>query len=259
MAVPASMRFAEAQLLAYKRVWKGSLFTSFISPTLYLLAMGVGLGSLVDQGGNSPAFSDLSYLKWLAPGLVAAAAMQTSAGEASFPVMAGIKWLKTYHLALNSPLSPGNLVSGLMGWVLVRLLIVTAVFAGIASLFGAFTPSAAMMAILASLLTGLAFGSLILALTSRLEGEAGLSMLFRFGIVPLFLFSGTFFPISQLPAAVRPIAYGTPLWHGVELARSWAIGTPTTFPMWVHIMVLVGFTAVGFSIARWGFRKRLIT
>jgi lipooligosaccharide transport system permease protein len=259
MAVPASIRFMEAQLLAYKRVWKGSLFTSFISPTLYLLAMGVGLGSLVDGGGNSPAFGELSYLQWLAPGLVAATAMQTSAGEASFPVMAGIKWRKTYHLALNSPLSPVNLVSGLLAWVVIRLLTVTVVFAGIASLFGAFTLSAAFMTILAALLTGIAFAALILAFTSRLEDDTGLSMLFRFGIVPLFLFSGTFFPISQLPAAVRPIAYGTPLWHGVELARSWAIGVPTTFPIWVHITVLAGFTALGLLLARWGFHKRLIT
>ncbi len=259
MAVPASVRFMEAQLLAYKRVWKGSLFTSFIMPTLYLLAMGVGLGSLVDSGGGSPAFGNLSYLQWLAPGLVAATAMQTSAGEASFPVMAGIKWQKTYHLALNSPLSPTNLVTGLMGWVIVRLLTVTVVFAGIASLFGAFTPLAALMAILAALLTGLSFGALILAFTSRLEDETGLSMLFRFGIVPLFLFSGTFFPISQLPIVLRPVAYGTPLWHGVELARSWAIGIPTTFPAWIHILALAGFTVLGLSIARWGFQKRLIT
>ena len=104
MAVPTSLRFMEMQARTYRRVWKGSMFTSFISPTLYLLAMGVGLGSLVDAGSGSTAFGELTYLQWLAPGLIAATAMQTSAGEASFPVMAGIKWQKTYQLALNSPL-----------------------------------------------------------------------------------------------------------------------------------------------------------
>lgn len=259
MSVPTSLRFMEMQARTYRRVWKGSMFTSFISPTLYLLAMGVGLGSLVDAGSGSTAFGELTYLQWLAPGLITATAMQTSAGEASFPVMAGIKWQKTYQLALNSPLGARDLVSGILGWVIVRLLMVTVVFAAIASLFGAFSLSSAAATIGAALLTGLAFACLILAFTSYLEDDTGLSMLFRFGIVPLFLFSGTFFPITQLPGIIRPVAYVTPLWHGVELARSWAIGIPTTFSPGLHIGALFLFTAIGLFIARRGFRKRLVT
>jgi lipooligosaccharide transport system permease protein len=220
--VAPPLRVVEAGARVYRRTWRASIVSAFLNPVLYLLAMGVGLGRLVDEAATDTTLG-LPYLTFLAPGLLAATAMQTGAGDASYPVMAGIKWRKNYHAALATPLRVRDLTFGHLGWVTIRLTFVTVVFAAAMVLFGATTPVQAALAVPPAVLTGLTFAALVTAYTARLKDESGLANLFRFGIVPLFLFSGTFFPVEQLPALIRPIAYITPLWHGVSLCRGLAL------------------------------------
>ncbi|MCJ7724772.1 MAG: ABC transporter permease [Acidimicrobiia bacterium] len=255
--VPASLRVLEAGARVYRRTWRGSVISTFLNPVLYLLAMGIGLGQLVDEGTGTSTIG-LPYLTFLAPGLLAATAMQTAAGEASYPVMAGIKWRKTYEAALATPLAVSDLVIGSLGWIAIRLVFVTGVFALIMTLFGATTIGQGLLSIPFAVLTGLAFAGPVMAFTARLKRESGLTMLFRFGIVPLFLFSGTFFPIEQLPDGIEPLAYITPLWHGVSLCRGLALGLDFTVNPVVSAGYLVLWSVAGAALAVRQMRKRLV-
>lgn len=256
MAVPMVWRVFEVHAKQYSRVWRASVSSSFLNPILFLLAMGVGLGSLVDTGDGSATLG-VAYLSFLAPGLLAATTMQTAGGDSAWPVMAGIKWIKTYHAALASPVSVRDLVLGHLAWIVARLFLTAGAFALVMVLFGASTISEALLAIPPAVLTGLAFGAAITAFTVRQKSEQRLTSLFRFGIVPLFLFSGTFFPIDQLPGFMQPVAFATPLWHGVELTRGAALGIATEFAWYVHVGYLAVMAAVGTRMSITGFDKRL--
>lgn len=259
MATPAALLAYERQARVYRRTWRGSAISTFLSPVLFLSAMGLGLGQLVDGGNGGTNLAGLDYLAFLAPGLLVATAMQTGTGDSAWPVMAGIKWVKTYQAALATPITTRDLMIGHLLWVATRLTAVSLVYVAIMAAFGALTLSAGVVAVVPAVLTGLAFAAPVAAYTSTLQSEAGLTNLFRFGIVPLFLFSGTFFPITQLPEIAQPVAYTIPTWHGVELARSITTGLPTTLSPVVHFGVLVAFVIVGTILAVWRFDIRMRT
>ncbi len=242
--VRGSILVLERQARVYRHTWRASIISTFLNPVLMLVAMGIGLGSLVDERGG-PA--GLPYLTWLAPGLLAAAAMQTAAGDSAYPVMAGIKWIKSYDAALATPIRVSHLVGGHLGWVIIRLITISVVYGAVMVAFGATSVAQSFLAIGPAVLTGFAFAGPVTAYTANLQQETGLASMFRFGIVPLFLFSGTFFPISQLPDWMEPLALLTPLWHGVELTRWAALGLDPTLEPLVHAGVLLLF-GVTFSI-----------
>jgi lipooligosaccharide transport system permease protein len=252
-------RIVESELIAYRRTWRGTVISSFVNPVLFLSALGLSLGTLVDASEN-----DLSvpYLAFVATGLMAATAMQSGAGDGAFPVMAGIKWRKEFHGAITTPLAPADIVVGRFYWGAIRLSFMLGVFAIIAVLFGALEMGPALLAVPPGVLTGLAFQTVVTAFTVTREDETSLSTMFRFGIIPLFLFSGTFFPISQLPDFLQRIAYATPLFHGVELVRKTALpevdsSVVTTLPVWVHIIYLVTMMALGLILASRFLERRL--
>jgi len=252
-----TLRVVEAEARVYRRTWRGSVISTFLNPVLFLLAMGVGLGELVDRGAGA-ATLDLPYLTFLAPGLLAATAMQTAAGDAAYPVMAGIKWRKTYEAALATPLSVFDLVAGHVGWIGIRLTFVTVVYAGIMVLFDATSIVEGLLSVPPAVLTGLAFAAPVMAYTARLRRETGLSNLFRFVIVPLFLFSGTFFPVEQLPDAIEPLAYATPLYHGVSLCRGLALGLDFGVAPAISVAYLVALMLGGGALAVRFMRRRLV-
>lgn len=253
-----SGRVVEAAARVYRRTWRGSVISTFFNPILYLLAMGVGLGKLVDSGTGGTALGT-EYLTFLAPGLLAATAMTTGAGDAAWPVMAGIKWRKTYEAVLATPIGVPELMIGHLSWVGIRLLFVTTVYSGVMTAFGATTVLQGALAIPPAVLTGMAFSAVVTGYTARLQDEQGLSALFRFGIMPLFLFSGTFFPIEQLPGWIQPAAYVTPLYHGVSLCRGLALGTGFAVHPLASATYLIVMFGVGLVLAIRLMRRRLIT
>ena len=255
----SSLRVLEVQARTYRRIWRGSVITTFLNPVLFLAAMGLGLGTLVDGSTGSETLEAASYLAFLAPGLLAATAMQTGAGDSSWPVMAGIKWVRTYHAALATPVDTTALTLGHLGWVAIRLTFVSLAYGFVMLLFGAVDPGWGLAAVPAAVLTGMAFAAPVTAYTSTLENEAGLSSLFRFAIVPLFLFSGTFFPIEQLPDWMEPVAVLTPLWHGVELTRGIALQIGTAWDPLLHVAYLVAFVAAGTALAIRNLTRRMVT
>lgn len=258
-ALTRPFRVVESEMIAYRRTWRGTVISSFVNPVLFLSAMGVGLGTMVDASSNDLA---IPYLAFVATGLMAASAMQAGAGDGAWPVMAGVKWRKEFHGAITTPISPADIVTGRLYWGVIRLSFMLGVFALISVLFGALEIGPALLAVPPGVLTGLAFQTVVTAFTVTRDDETSLSTLFRFGIIPLFLFSGTFFPISQLPDLLQGVAYATPLFHGVELVRKVALpGVDTTvvtaLPAWVHLAYLVVMTAVGIFLASRFLDRRL--
>ena len=253
MTAPIALRVVEANARSYRRVWKGTVVTAFVNPVLFLLAMGQGLGSMVEQG-----IGDVSYIAFIAPGLMATAAMQTAALESTWPVMAGMKWQKTYHGTLATPVGTADIVAGTLMWIAVRSAMACAAFALVSGALGAADLNRMIAAVPAGILTGMAFAAPLLAFTAIAKNENRLSSIFRFAIVPMFLFSGTFFPVAQLPGWLQPVAYFTPLWHGVDLARSIAIGVSSDTSAIVHVAYLCLWAAGGWWAATKAFRRALV-
>jgi lipooligosaccharide transport system permease protein len=243
-------------LTDYRRTWRGSIYSSVVNPVLYLGAMGLGLGTLVNQHGTA-SLGGVSYLTFLAPGLLAAAAMQTGIGECTYPVLGSVKWNRTYQAASASPLRPADIMAGHQLFVVMRLLMNCGIFLAVVAAFGAARSPAVLLALPAAVLTGLAFAAPVEAWAITRNKDSGFAVVFRFVLIPLFLFSATFFPITQLPAWIRPVAYITPLWHGVELCRGISLGTLTVGGAFLHVGYLVAVTLAGLAVGRQTYRRRL--
>jgi lipooligosaccharide transport system permease protein len=231
------------------------VLSAIFGPAFYLTAMGLGLGTLVDRNHNLPG--GVSYLSFVAPGVLAATAMQTAFGEGTYPVLGSVKWFGNYWAAVNTPQRPKDIVAGHAALAMVRMTLFTGVFLAFSAAFGAVHSALGILAWPGAVLTGAAFLLPIMAYVITLESDGSLNTLFRFVMTPLFLFSGTFFPWQQLPQWAHPIAYATPLWHGVELCRSLTLGTATWGATLVHVAYLLAFALGGYAVARVTYRRRL--
>jgi lipooligosaccharide transport system permease protein len=255
---PSTMgRVFEHRFLSYRRTYRASLFSSFLSPVLFLTAIGLGLGSYVDSPADTAALGGVSYLQFLAPGLLAATCMQSAAFEATFPIMSGLLWSRVFHAMHATPIGSRDITLGNVLWFTFRLLMIATVFTIVIVLFGAASSPTVVLAIPAGVLTGLAFATPIAAFAATQSTPARFNAIFRFGITPLFLFSGTFFPISSLPEPLQVIAWLTPLFHGVELTRALSLGTVSSDPMaavidvvYLTTMFVVGLVAMDAAIRR---------
>jgi lipooligosaccharide transport system permease protein len=243
-------------LTDYRRTWRGTIFSSVLNPVLFLGAMGLGLGTLVNRHGTAH-LGGVSYLTFLAPGLLAAAAMETGIGECTYPVLGSVKWNRTYQAAVASPLRPGDVFRGHQLFVTMRLLMNCGIFLAVMAAFGAARSPAVVFALPAALLTGLAFAAPVEAWAITRNKDSGFAVVYRFILIPLFLFSGTFFPVTQLPAWIRPVAYLTPLWHGVALCRGISLGTLTAGAALLHVGFLAAVAAAGLVVGRRTYERRL--
>lgn len=240
----------------YRKTWRGSIVTSFLFPLLYLSAMGVGLGSLVNKHAHT--VDHVSYLHFVAPGLLAATAMQIGANDATYPVMASIKWIRTYWAMLATPLRVIDVLVGHLAWIACRLLLVSTIYLGVMAAFGAVTSPWALVALPAAVLTGISFSAPIAALAATIENDSSFAALNRFVLIPMFLFSGTFFPVGQLPGWLQVVAEFTPLYHGVALCRALALGQVSGWPLVGHAAYLAGLATVGVALARARFYRKLL-
>jgi lipooligosaccharide transport system permease protein len=252
-----ALRAFEYWLRRYRRTWRASAFTSLVSPALFLAAMGLGLGSLVDQRTAGTVLAGLDYLVFLAPGLLAASSMMTAVTEATWPVMGAVRWQKTYFAMIATPLGPADVLAGHLLFVAFRLLVTCAAFLAVTAAFSSLRSPWAVLALPAAVLTGMAYAVPVAAFAVTRESDTGFATLYRFGVVPMFLFSGTFFPIEQLPALVRPLAYVTPLWHGVALCRDASLGSLGAASAALHAAYLAAWVVAGYVIAARAYAQRL--
>ena len=235
-----------AWLRAYRRVWRGSAVNTLLVPVLNLAALGYGLGSLVNAHGG---IEGVPYAQYLGPGLLAAGVMQTATDESMFPVMGALRWNRTYYAMTATPLTPAEVFVGHLLYILARALSGAIVFAcvlwGLGLLHG---PTSLLVAPFAFLLAA-AFATPVMAYSVRARNDESFALLYRFVWIPMFLFAGAFFPVSQLPGWLQPVAAATPLWHGVELCRAATLDRLSWPAVAVHVLYLTACAAIGFVAA----------
>ena len=210
--------------------------------------------SLVPQG-----VAGVSYLEFVAPALMATAAMTIAANETTYPVLMGFKWNPTFFGMNAAPLTGGQIVNGIMLAILARMIMTVTIYFGVILAFGAVPSAWGVLAIGSAVLTGMAIGLVLSSYTSTIKDDRGqMAMIQRFGIMPLFLFSGTFFPLEQLPVYLQPIGWISPLWHGAELGRVATYGLEESLWLTVtHVGYLSGIIVVGLWATRRHFVRRL--
>ncbi|HET7181665.1 MAG TPA: ABC transporter permease [Candidatus Limnocylindrales bacterium] len=252
-------RVLEHRARQYRRTFRASIFSSFGTPALFLTAMGFGLGGYVDRSPDA-ALGGFTYLQFLAPGLLASTVMQSGSFEATFPILGGLQWNKIFHAMFATPIRARDIALGNMAWIAVRLTLIATIFAVFIVLFGASRSPLIVLAVPVAVLTGLAFAIPIMAFTATQRTPDRFATIFRFGITPLFLFSGTFFPMESLPDLIRPIAWLSPLWHGVDLCRSLMLGTIGDQPLLAvaHLVILLAIVVVGAFAAFRTMERRLV-
>jgi lipooligosaccharide transport system permease protein len=253
-----AIRVFEHRALQYRRTARASLFGSFVNPVMFLAAMGLGLGGFVDRS-DPDALGGVPYVAWLAPGLLVATVMQAAAFEASYRILDGLHWRRTFQAMAATPIGSGQVALGNLAWIAARLTSIAIIFSLVIVLFGAARSPLLVFAIPVAVLTGMTFAGLIAAYAARLQTPDNFNAVFRFLITPLFLLSGTFFPLDRFPAPVQALAWLSPLWHGVSLARGLALGTVADAPLLAaaHLSVLAVVAGVGAWLAVRMFRRRL--
>ena len=241
--------------LVYRRIWHRSIVFGFLQPFMFLTAMGIGMGALLAQ--NPDAFGGMTYLEFLGPGLLAASSMQLGTFESTYPIMNKIMWGRNYEAMLATPLNTRNILLGELGWIGFRMATLAAVFMIVLAGFGIVASPIAILAIPVAVLVGLGFSAALMGYTATQKNDLGFTWIFRFVINPLFLFSGIFFPLSQLPQLAVIVAWATPLYHGVELIRGLTLNQldPVAAPL--HLAYLVVFAALAVWWADRNLARRL--
>jgi lipooligosaccharide transport system permease protein len=240
---------AEHQLRITLRFAAVTLANMIGTPFLYLFAFGIGLATLVSANGG--VVDGVSYLTFIAPALICTAAMTIATGEFTFPIMLGFKWNPIFIGMNAAPLSGGQIIGGHVLFVTIRMVSTAIAYYLVMLLFGAVPSPWGVMAVPIAVLTGLAFGAPILAYACRLKEETGqFSIIMRVVLLPFTLFSGTVFPLEQLPVYLQWIGWISPLWHGTELARQFSYGVSE--PIWLsvgHVLYLVVLAVVFIRLA----------
>jgi lipooligosaccharide transport system permease protein len=248
------LRALERELLVFARTWRGSAFTSFVQPMLFLGAMGLGLGGLVEDTGRDTA--GFEYLVFVAPGLLAASALLSAAGESLWGVMGGVKWMGQFNSMVATAMTPGDVYGGLVLSTGVRSFVAAVPFLAVAAALGGVTSWWAPVALVPTVLLAMLSSAGLAAYSVTKENDSTFPLVMRLGIIPLFLFSGTFFPVEQLPDVLEPVVWLSPLWHAVEPARDATTGNLGVGSL-VHLAVLAGLLAAAVPFGIRGFTRRL--
>jgi lipooligosaccharide transport system permease protein len=253
------LRIVEHYWIWYRRNWRATAVSSILQPLLFLLAFGVGFGALVDGTGRvAEATGGADYLVWLAPALLAVSAVQSGTFESTYPVLSGFKWQRVFHAMTAGPISPAQVAVAHLTWISAKTAGSGMVYIAVIAVFGGIVGPGIVVSLLAAVLTGAAVAALVTAYSARLETEGGaFSVLFRLVLIPMTLFSGTFFPIDRLPAWIEPVAWVSPLWHGTELARSAALDRWVLLAALGHLGYRLALLAVGTWLAVRAYTRRL--
>jgi len=250
-----SLRLIERNLLVYRRMWM-IVFSGFFEPVFYLFSIGVGIGQLVGDvtsGGGVP----VSYTEFVAPGLLAASAMNGAVFESTMNIFFKLKYGRIYDAMLATPLAPGDVAVGEIGWSLLRGALYAVGFL-IVMLLGGLMPSWwGLMALPAALLIGFGFAGVGMATTTFMRSWQDFDMV-TLVTLPLFLFSGTFYPLSVYPGWLQAVARVSPLYHGVDLIRGLTLGL-FDWSMLGHVAFLVTMGLIGLTIAGRRVEKLLLS
>ena len=248
---------AEHRLRNMGKWWVSMLSFGIGNPVLFLLSVGVGIGALVNK--NNGGIDGVDYLVFLAPALLSTAAIQATMDETMFPVLSGFVWDKIFFAMNATQLAGRSIVGGILLAAGVRNVLTVMVYEVILVLFGAVPLASIPMLTLSSVLAGFAFGSVMLMGSSFVKKDDGFfAIVGRFIITPMFMFSGTYYPLESLPVYLQWIGWLSPVWHATDLGRSLSYGHQA--PTWLlvtHVTYLSALFIAGILIATWQFDRRL--
>jgi lipooligosaccharide transport system permease protein len=248
----------ETNLTAYRRVWRGSVLSSFVLPILFVVGFGVVVGRIVDVGGR---LGPVHYLDYIVPGMLASTVIQVAFGEAAWPVMSKFQWIRVYHGWVAAPLRIVDIVGGELLFLLLRVTSTAAVFLAVTAAFGAIHSWWALAVVPIAGVLGIAIGAPLLAFAGHVQQDGYFPLLMRFVVIPMSLFAEVFFPIAKLAEPLRWLAYVSPLWHAVVLCRACTL-PGFGVPWWAafgHVAYLALWAGVGFWLALVTFRRRLVS
>ena len=214
-------RVVERNLLVARRGWL-IVLSGFLEPVFYLLAIDVGLGRLVGDV-TGPGGVQVPYAAFAAPALLAASAMNGAVYEATFNIFFKLRYGKLYDAMLATPLTPADIALGEIGYSQLRALGYAVAFMGVMGVLGLIASPWALLAVPAAILLGLAFGAVGLAAVTFMRSWVDLDMV-NLALLPLFLFSATFYPLDVYPPLLQAVTRLSPLYHGVELVRGLTLG-----------------------------------
>jgi lipooligosaccharide transport system permease protein len=251
----AAWRAFNLQLALYRHVWHGTVFTSVLLPILYMVSIGIGVGAYIDPA----SLGGLDYATFIAPGLVCSVAVMMLGNDMVFPVFGGYAdWGGHYLAQRATPLRPVDILNGHLAYAVVfRPFTNCTLVAVVLAFFGVYASWWAAFAVLAAALVAAALAPWLHCWASSIRNDANLNMIFRFAVMPISLFSGVFFPASEMPAFLQPLVWLSPLWHGTELARAATANVAPTLPPVVHIAYLSVLAVTGWFAARRVVQRRL--
>lgn len=240
--------------------WLGAIVAFGLgNPVLYLLSVGIGIGALVDanSGGNNPL--GVPYLTFLAPALLATAAIQAAMDETTFPTMQGFIWDKSFFSMISTQLMGRDIVGGIMIASSVRCILNTVIYEAVLLAFGAITLESVFVLTFSAIFAGISFAAVMLAVTSFVKQDDGFfAIVGRFIIAPMFMFSGTFYPLEGLPIYLQWIGWISPVWHATNLGRNLSYGHPVEpWLLAVHVLFLGALLVIAMVVATRKFNSRL--
>lgn len=250
---------AEYRLFTMSK-WMGAIISFGLgNPIIYLVSIGLGIGALVDANTGGQGIDGVSYIQFVAPALLATAAINALQDEVTFPVMQGFVWDKMFYAMHNTPINSRQIANGIMITAAIRGIFTVIIYELVLLVFGAIPLSSALPLFVSSMIAALAFGAAMLAVTVRIENDDALfAIIGRFVIAPMFLFSGTFYPLDQMPIYLQWIGWISPMWHSTQLGRFLSYGMP--LEVWEVIMhggFLAALFTLGMLLAYPKFESRL--
>jgi len=259
VAARGALYVTEARLRAMlKWIWL-IISLAIANPVLYLVSIGLGVGSYIDKNTGGMGVDGVSYITFLAPALLATAAIQGAIDESVYPTLEGFKWNKTFFSMNATPLSGNHIAMGVFFNSLVRVIFTAVIYWFVMLAFGVLESPRSWLAIFTAVMAGAAFGAIMQALAGLLENEnIFFTVLNRFVIMPLFLFSGTFYPLTNMPIYLQWIGWISPLWHATELGRWLTYDHEISSQMlYVHFVFLNTLLLLGVIASRRIFTRRL--
>ena len=240
--------------------WFGAIVAFGLgNPVLYLLSVGIGIGALVDNvsGGDNPL--GVPYLTFLAPALLATAAIQSAMDETIFPTMQGFLWDKSFFSMIATQLMGRDIVGGIMIASSIRCIFNTITYGLVLVLFGAIGIESLFVLVVAAIFAGISFAAVMLAVTSFVKQDDGFyAIVGRFVIAPMFMFSGTFYPLDSLPIYLQWIGWISPVWHATNLGRNLSYGLEVEpWLLAVHVLFLGALLVASMIVATKKFNARL--
>ena len=222
--------------MVYTKLYKSSIALNFVEPVLYLTALGLGLGAFVKEINGVP------YINYIAPGIIASSSMFATVYECTYGTFVRMTFQKTFEAILATPVGIDELIAAELFWGATKSMFYGSIIMIVIAAFGLVDSEFIILAIPVLFLSGMIFAEISMIFTAIVPGIESFNYVFTLVMTPMFLFSGIFFPIDGLPPLVSKIAYFTPLYHLVNICRSFAagkIGVVAGDVIWIVIVAAI--------------------